>query len=392
MSYIVKKTETLEDLLFDKFISENYNHSFSLDLVNKKKLQKILKRKSLENFIFETSPKLYIEYYNSDEIFIILSSSYSDKECSISVFSKTLKELNLMYVEIYEKSVKELLMKEDILINFTTFNMINGALVSSTNRMDKDVFEDISPDFYPFLNTETFVEEFISKQENILVLSGDTGVGKTKFASLILKLSINKYDLLNKTRQKSIRDFYEINGFKELNIAYLKNEDILSSDQFWNSLKQQQFDYILLDDLDYMISPRKQNVSNELEVRSSKFVSQLLSFTDGIIANNTKFILTSNKESKEIDKALMRSGRMFDILSFRQLSYKEAFSIFKKNIKGKDILFENEFKSRDKISQADLGSFIHLIKINGKKKSYLKEKDISILNISKEEKKAGFVK
>jgi len=44
----------------------------------------------------------------------------------------------------------------------------------------------------------------------------------------------------------------------------------------------------------------------------------MLSFTDGIVPTHTKFIITSNKIDSDIDPALRREGRMFDILTCEQ--------------------------------------------------------------------------
>jgi len=79
----------------------------------------------------------------------------------------------------------------------------------------------------------------------------------------------------------------------EVSVAYVKNEKILSTDEFWNNLSSQNYQLVILDDLDYALLPRTQAVSTGEDVDKNAFISQLLSFTDGIFenGNNTKFIM-----------------------------------------------------------------------------------------------------
>ncbi len=96
------------------------------------------------------------------------------------------------------------------------------------------------------------------------------------------------------------------------------------------------------------------------------------------LSNNSKFIITTNQPSEDIDPALLRKGRLFDILEFRSLTLEEAYVIWKENGLTQKT-FENTFK-HDDILPADLGSEINKRlnkRITTATQSYLKEDGIS---------------
>ena len=132
-----------------------------------------------------------------------------------------------------------------------------------------------------------------------------------------------------------------------------------------------------LDDLDYMLTKRDSEVMTNDDAKKNAFLNQLLSFTDGVQKNKTKFIITTNQHFEDVDTALLRKGRLFDILEFRKLKNDEALTIWLS-----EDLKEEEFRKifSDDVSQADLGSEIAKRKnkrIKNTISSYLKEKDIS---------------
>ena len=93
--------------------------------------------------------------------------------------------------------------------------------------------------------------------------------------------------------------------------------------------------------------------------------------------NKTKFIITTNQHFEDVDTALLRKGRLFDILEFRKLKNDEALTIWLS-----EDLKEEEFRKifAGDVSQADLGSEIAKRKnkrIKNTVSSYLKEQDIS---------------
>jgi SpoVK/Ycf46/Vps4 family AAA+-type ATPase len=263
-------------------------------------------------------------------------------------------------------------------------------------------FEYNSLDYYPFLDTEELFNQYSMSDSNILLLSGKPGTGKTKLGDAYMKflLEKSKNDIEDKPILKNnnitntnVPEEMTISYNEGVKVAYVKNEEILASDIFWNVLREENFHLVFLDDLDYSLIPRTQNISSTEDIQKNKFISNLLSFTDGIFetGNLTKFIITSNRSIKEIDTAILRKGRTFDILSLRELTKEEALYIWES--KG---LSEEEYKKRfhtSNVLQADLGSAIGtLLKAkenNVTLKSYIKEENISIYNEFKNPGKIG---
>lgn len=226
----------------------------------------------------------------------------------------------------------------------------------------------------------------MGSDETILILSGKTGTGKSKFISYILKYLIDNPKILGLSSDSTFASAKDY-----ISVAYIKNEKILASDEFWVQMKEKSYDLVILDDLDYFLSPRKQSVDSIKEDEKDKFVSELLSFTDGLIKNKTKFIISTNRDIDAVDEALQRPGRLFDIFSFKDLSNEEALIIWVKN-KLKKKCFIKGF-SNGSVLQAELGKKISSYKKNNGKayKSYFKkDAKVSVASEFKKKKKIGF--
>jgi hypothetical protein len=206
-----------------------------------------------------------------------------------------------------------------------------------------------------------FFEEFFKAKENIVVLSGESGVGKSKFSTLALKYSISHgADLMD-----SAEEYFE--DEENINVAYVKNEKILALDTFWVNLKKYDYKLVILDDLDFFLSPRKQTISSETEELKNQFISHFLSFSDGLVPNKVKFIITTNRGIDSIDEALLRDGRMFGVFSFSRLKNDEAKAIWLNENLPLDA-FVHEFGEQEEILQSKLGSLIHSYQVNNKEK------------------------
>lgn len=397
---IVKEAYSVSQMLFEQFLSKNYNICFEIYEANKIKTLEVLRSFELTEMKFPWNLSTQTNYYkgfssvDETEVLVLVDIKEFKGDCEISIYTQTLESMHLIYNTLFEKAVKDFIKKNEVIISFTDFVLAGGQVQESSKRLKKETYNFISEKYYPFLNMENFIHEFLTRQENILVLTGETGTGKTKFSSLILKYALNNYNLIedclklnnNYDEDEEDDEYGDREGSidekeKEIKVGYLKNEDILALDQFWSLIKNKRFDFIILDDIDYMLLPRTREVDSTIDINRSKFISQLLSYTDGMIPNSTKFIITSNKTDKEIDKALMRPGRMFDILSFRQLEKEEALNIWL-NFELKEELFqnyfENHFETEETISQAELGSLIYQTRLKSSRKSYIIEDNISI--------------
>jgi SpoVK/Ycf46/Vps4 family AAA+-type ATPase len=175
-----------------------------------------------------------------------------------------------------------------------------------------------------------------------------------------------------------------------INIVFVKSTDVLVLDNFWRSLEQFQADIVIIDDLDYMLTKRDSEVMSADDAKKNLFLNQFLTFTDGVEKYKTKFIITTNQRFDEIDSAILRKGRLFDILELRKLDKAEAQAIWNENNLNEDD-FNNTFKTPE-ILQAELGSEINKRKnkrIQTAQLSYLKEEGISKVERATKPKKVG---
>jgi len=308
------------------------------------------------------------KYYNDS---IIITMSGQSNESAFNIYCKKEYDLNKIY-NIYLKHSKDDVESEVKGFFESMFIKGNGIDKSTKVLKYKDVAE-TSELYYPFLDTNTLFEQFCTGNENILILLGKPGLGKTKFANLLFKYLFNEPNHIPYNKIEAIPELDE----QFFNIQYIKSIDILTMDEFWRNLQKDLPDFVVLDDLDYMLTKRESEIMTSEDAKKNAFLNQLLSFTDGVQKNKTKFIITTNQHFDDVDSALLRKGRLFDILEFRELKNEEALKIWKF-----ESLKEEEFNKlfNSNVSQADLGSEIAKRKnkrIKESTKSYSKENDIS---------------
>jgi SpoVK/Ycf46/Vps4 family AAA+-type ATPase len=163
-----------------------------------------------------------------------------------------------------------------------------------------------------------------------------------------------------------------------ITVVYVKSTDVLVNDKFWRELEKHEADFCIIDDLDYMLTKRDSEVTNAEDQKKNDFLNQFLSFTDGVEKHKTKFIITTNQKYDDIDSALLRKGRLFDILELRQLDHKEALNIWLDNELSETDF--NELFTAHEVLPAELGSEIAKrlnTRISTATDSYLKEDGIS---------------
>jgi len=188
-------------------------------------------------------------------------------------------------------------------------------LYSSQHGTASKVFQirkdwEINPVYYPWLkqhlselniageeSLRPYYHAFLKSQSQILVLFGEPGTGKTSF----------------------IRDMICEMGLNALISYDLK---VLTSDHtFIEYLTSDIFDLIVVEDADDLLtSSRSEN---------NKVISKILNVSDGIIKlPKKKMIFTTNlRDVSEIDNAVYRLGRCFDVVNFRKLDHVEAQSV-----------------------------------------------------------------
>jgi hypothetical protein len=148
-------------------------------------------------------------------------------------------------------------------------------------------------EFFPWIkpDIQTFQQQFLDSDANVLLLTGEPGCGKTSF----------------------IRNFIATH---DLDAAVTYDETLMKMDSFYIEFITKDYDLLVIEDADIILKNREDG---------NKVMSKLLNASDGLIQTKKKIIFTANlTKLSEIDEALMRPGRCFETLVFREMTYHEA--------------------------------------------------------------------
>lgn len=171
-----------------------------------------------------------------------------------------------------------------------------GGFIDKTLKVSKNY--NMKDCLYPHLGAK--IDEFCSNYEKsnspILILLGPPGMGKTSF----------------------IRNYlYEYN--KKALVSY--DIALMSTDSFFLHYLDVEQDVLILEDFDQFLKKRSHN-------EDDKVIHKFLNLSEGIInVGLKKIIFTANLEKEDIDPALIRPGRCFEVLEFFPYTKKQALTI-----------------------------------------------------------------
>ncbi len=170
----------------------------------------------------------------------------------------------------------------------------------------------------PIPGVYNYIKDYFLSDESILVLQGPAGTGKTRFIRAILA-EISK-QLGRNSETMFTSDFNALDN-DELFIDFVTGDE----------------DVFVVEDADQLLQAR---------TSGNKVIHKFLNISDGIIrSQGRKIIFSTNLPNvKDIDEALLRPGRCYDHLKFRELDCAETRALAK--------ALNSEFDKLDKSKDA----------------------------------------
>lgn len=308
-SYFKDETWLVEWLKKHQFKNLGWTHFIKLDAFNRPVFFVKASRDSFRNFTFEAGG---LEEITSELLELTKANIHFDP----SVTKKS------TLLEITTNSNGELEYKEEAI----------------TNERDAELA------YYPYMDGGVIelLKSFIESDETVLVLKGVPGTGKTSAISAGVtalnllpiyakKAKVLKHvDLINYIFGLSDGYMAKVGGTEARTRSDLFDEiPVISEDYKYTEkvndptivdyLEKPRIPVVIIEDGDLLLAPRSQG---------NERMAELLNATDGVASNHTrKLIITTNLlDDRDIDSALIRPGRCYDVVNFRNLTPTEAIA------------------------------------------------------------------
>lgn len=183
----------------------------------------------------------------------------------------------------------------------TITGVSNHGLQTKSETLTPDTVQTSPTAFYPWMNgteIQDYFIEYLDSSANVMLLMGLPGTGK----SSMIRTAVAKLGL---------------------KVLFCSSMAVASDPSFVSKLGEMvgkegsDFDAIVIEDADVLIRPRD---------KGNMALSEILNATSGMTTKgNYKLIVTTNQLTTEnIDPALLRPGRCFDVMEFGTLTHDEA--------------------------------------------------------------------
>lgn len=237
---------------------------------------------------------LIIEYNNSSGIIL---DEHTDNLIQYYVNSNS--------IEIRAYGDLEFLEETDVILT-KRFSVVGASIewvFSAEGRsVDVPLNKDRLPirEMYPFLNEslEDYYRRFMESSANILLLIGPPGTGKTTFIRGLL-------------------------AHADLSAMVTYDDELMKKDSLFARFIEGEASVMVIEDSDTFLRARTDG---------NTMMHRFLNVGDGLVTTKGKKLIFSTNlpSTKDIDPALIRPGRCFDVLNFNMLTEDQAKKLSKK--------------------------------------------------------------
>lgn len=246
---------------------------------------------------FHGQNTIYVFAYGADLIRLMVriddylpcTIPYEEADRDITLITQGLPELVMPATEYFDEH------KVEFKQSRIEWKFMAGGRQQSKTLMLEDPVKPLDA-FYPYLSkgVEEYFDSFMASDSNILIFLGEAGAGKTSLIRYLLHS-------------------------RGLNTTVTYDEDLLKSDGLY-------VDYLMDDDMNMLVIEDAELILTDRKNAGNKVMSKLLNVSDGLVkVFNKKMVFTANvSDIDEIDEAILRPGRAYDVVKFRKLTFKEA--------------------------------------------------------------------
>lgn len=224
-------------------------------------------------------------------------------------------------------------------------------------KIDSKILDEFNPNYYQDVDTLLLSQEFKQSTSGLLILTGEPGTGKSKLSSYITN--------------SLVRDYIE-DGDDEKFTVIILDQNLIKDPEYCSYFSGVISDTIADNaDLETIVVLLEDINPNILKRDEKNFILEnLLGILDGLSKFDLKVIMTTNQESPQIDSALGRYGRLFDIINIAPLDKDYAIELAKSE--GNDISDHPYFKDNDTITASYLRGILSSKPDEKEPKCYMK--------------------
>lgn len=242
--------------------------------------------------------KNYMIYYTTEE-----ASHLKSLHVSFTIFTNTIEEKDIIISKLDE--LLKNYINNDITVDINYHFLANGCV--NDIRFGMKYTPELPNINYPYIkDMDLYVEKYFNSESPVIILMGEPGTGKTRFI---------RY-LLSRLRKKHNEEMWAV--------FFTSDPEMLKETSFFINFMASASKALVVEDMDKSLHKR---------VEGNEVMYSLLGVSDGVIdIGYKKMIFSTNLPSiNNIDSAIIRKGRCFDIMEFRALTYEESIDFLAAN-------------------------------------------------------------